>query len=102
VKHTKEQLQEYLDIKFDFDINEDLDEPISIRTYFSALLQQLWHDPQGFGGKRPFGNSDWYFEIYQALALHGAIEATFDDGYMGEFDEDAAHELVSLMIDEAL
>lgn len=67
----------------------------TIRNYLFKLLQAVWDEGEGFSGKRPFGNSDWEYELFTALGRAGLIKATFDaDGYLGEFDGDAARNLI--------
>ena len=50
---------------------------LTIGGYFQALLLRLWEEEEGFGGKRPFGNSGWKYDLYEALARS-----------RGEWDED--------------
>lgn len=45
----------------------------TIRDYLMKLLITLWDKEEGFSGKRPFGNSGWKLEIYDAL-IQGQIE----------------------------
>ena len=67
----------------------------TMRAYLQALLSRLWEEGEGFGGKRPFGNSAWEYELYLALARAGAIPAEFhEDGDMLKFDEPLARELI--------
>lgn len=51
----------------------------TIREYLIALLFNLWSEGEGFSGKRPFGNSAWEYEIYEALIAAGLVEGTFDE-----------------------
>lgn len=63
----------------------DINETLTIRQYFHKILKKLWYDPEGFGGKRPFGNSCWYFPIIYALVDAGAIAGTIErdeEGYV--------------------
>lgn len=72
----------WLDLEYYAD---DIDTTLTIRQYFHKILRKLWLDPEGFGGKRPFGNSCWYFPIIYALVEAGAIEGTVErdeDGYI--------------------
>jgi len=39
----------------------------TLGEYLLKLLLTLWDEKEGFSGKKPFGNSDWSFEIYQAM-----------------------------------
>lgn len=71
----------------------------TIRTYLVALLEQLWKWGEEFGGKRPFGNSGWEYELYTPLAKAGFISGTFDsDGYVDEMDSDAGRALITAAI----
>lgn len=51
----------------------------TIREYFLKLLSKVWKEEEGFDGKRPFGNSGWTSEVYNALYLSGMI-AEDDEG----------------------
>lgn len=47
--------------------------------------------------KSPFGNSDWQYDLYEAIARAGLVPARFDDdGDIDwlKFDKDQAHRLV--------
>ena len=69
------------------DINAVLDfeyarwdlEPCTIRHYLVELARQCWLKEECFGGKRPFGNSGWKFDVYGALAEGGFISGTKDE-----------------------
>lgn len=43
----------------------------TVREYLVALLHQLWTREDGFSGKRPFGNSGWQYEVYDAIEQAG-------------------------------
>lgn len=67
----------------------------TIREYLATLLRTLWIEKEGFNGKRPFGNSSWDFDIYDALIRGGAISGSFDaDGYIDDCDDEAGYRLV--------
>lgn len=67
----------------------------TVRDYLVELLRTVWIEDEGFSGKRPFGNSGWKYEVYEALAKEGLISAKFDsDGYLDHCDTDAADRLV--------
>lgn len=84
VKYVPEIIREsghWLDIKFYAD---DIGETLTIREYFHKLLYTLWEEQDGFSGKRPFGNSCWYFPVIYTLIEAGAIEGSVtrdEDGY---------------------
>lgn len=61
----------------------------TVRDYLVALLLRVWDEAEGFSGKRPFGNSGWQQDVYEALAHAGLVTATFDeDGYLDEIPDD--------------
>lgn len=64
---------EALDISFYY---ADLDETLTIRGYFKAMLDKLWEQGEGFSGKRPFGNSGWEADLQRPLVLAGVIDGT--------------------------
>ncbi len=55
--------------------------PVTLREYFHALLSTLWHEEEGFSGKRPFGNSGWQGDVYRPLAKAGYVTGD-EDGYV--------------------
>ena len=81
-----------LDLEFKSD---DLHITLTIREYFIRLLIELWNEGEGFNGKRPFGNSGWDYQIYQALVSNGIIEGVQDsDGFLEHFDQVEADKLI--------
>jgi len=67
----------------------------TIREYLVALLATLWAEGEGFSGKRPFGNSGWHWDLYEALVKAGQLPGTFDDdGYLEDVDKTKADELI--------
>jgi len=67
----------------------------TVREYLHSLVFDLWFDPDGFNGKRPFGSSGWQHNIYLPMVEAGIVEGTIDsDGYLDDFDEDAANDLI--------
>ena len=84
-----------LDIRFDSDAGDNL----TIRDYLMALLEMLWHEKEGFSGKRPFGNSGWEYELVSPLIKHGYIHGDFDeDGYVNTYDEKESNAYVRKLI----
>ena len=72
----------------------------TVREYLVTLLRKIWLEVEGFNGKRPFGNSSWEYEVYEALGRAGLIHVTFDsDGYVDELDRKAGDTLVLAAID---
>ena len=55
----------------------------TVREYLVELLLHLWHEGEGFSGKRPFGNSGWDHELFCALITGKAMAGVLDeDGYI--------------------
>ena len=73
----------------------------TIRGYLIALLEESWRWGEDWV-KRPFGNSGWQYDLYEALAKAGFIDGEFDaeDGYATEVDERAGHKLIADAIQE--
>lgn len=54
----------------------------TVREYLAALACQVWIEGEGFSGKRPFGNSDWYHDLQMACWLAGYVPGPRpEDGY---------------------
>lgn len=91
----------WLDVTF-YD-NTSLNREVTIREFFREMLAKLWYDPEGFSGKRPFGNSCWYFPVIYALVEAGAIKGFVtrdEDGYPedSQFDDKEADKFVQSLI----
>ena len=72
---------------------------ITIRDYLFKLLMMVWDEDEEFDGKRPFGNSNWDYELYLPLIKNGFIDGKLDeDGFIKYFDNKEAHEYVSGLI----
>ena len=63
-----------LEVRFSSDAGADL----SVREYLRMLLVSVWDEGEEFSGKRPFGNSDWECDIYDALVAAGFLPSTLD------------------------
>lgn len=62
----------------------------TVRDYLKKLLKDLWQKGDGFDGKRPFGNSNWEYDIYLALVVAGLVPGTLDeDGFLHEFSDES-------------
>jgi hypothetical protein len=72
----------------------------TVRGYLKALLRELWREGEGFSSKRPFGNSGWEYDLYEALVAAKAVAGSLDeDGRINEVDEKAANALILEAID---
>lgn len=69
--------------------------PGTLRDYLRTLLIKVWQEEQGFNGKRPFGNSGWQAEVYEALIRAGVLEGELDeDGFLERVDYGEGEALV--------
>lgn len=60
----------------------------TIRDYLTALLTRVWTENEEFSGKYPFGNSDWQYDLYGALADAGLINHDEKDEYVDTAEGD--------------
>lgn len=64
---------------FDVDLLDGNDAEVkTVGELFRKLLLKVWTEKDEFDGKRPFGNSDWEFEVYEALEEAGIGEDNDD------------------------
>lgn len=73
----------------------------TVHEYLIMLLATLWREQDDFSSKRPFGNSDWPFDLYRALMEADLITGTFDEwGGIEQVDGAGADRLINLAIQE--
>lgn len=65
-------------------------ENFTLREWFQRVLLKLIHETEAFSGKRPLGNSDWYFDIASTFVQHRLVE-----GKVGRWNGDS-WELISV------
>ena len=71
----------------------------TIGGYLKKLLLTLWNEKECFSSKRPFGNSGWEYEIYQALISAKVVDGKLDEcGYVDEVDYFTADGIIRLII----
>lgn len=75
-----------LDIKF----NCRFEDEITIRGYLQLLLESFWIKGESFDSKRPFGDSDYRYDLYLPLIDNGFIAGRIEDGFVVEINEEAA------------
>lgn len=63
----------------------------TIREYLAALAATVWY---GGSSKRPFGNSNWEGELYEALVTAGFLEGTEDEWGFIQVSDVEAHKLI--------
>lgn len=51
----------------------------TVREYLLRLLMTLIEEGESFSGKRPFGNSDWDWDLAAPLGIAGLIDCEIDD-----------------------
>lgn len=94
---TREDLQAALELRSDNDAGDN----ISIREYLQALLLSVWREGEYFDGKRPFGNSDWHYDLYKPLVETGIIYGKIHPyGYIEYIDDKKADALIIELIKE--
>ena len=68
----------------------------TVGEFLKMLLLQLWREAEGFSGKRPFGNSDWQYQVYASLINAGYEVGELDeDGYVETVDREKADKLIA-------
>ena len=86
---TDKGMRAALEVRFDSDAGNG----ITVRDYLRKLLEAVWVEEEEFNGKRPFGNSLWKLEVFDALVRTGFIEGTINtDGYNMNPAQDRAAE----------
>jgi len=81
-----------LDLKFK---SEDLGKKVTIRQFFFELMKIFWYDPEGFSGKRPFGNSGWDSDLIICLVKNKLIKGKLDeDGYLEDYSNKECDQFV--------
>ena len=68
--------------------SSDFKEPVTLKDYLRDILVELWCTGEGFSGKRPLGNSDWQYCIYQSIS--GKEEFTMQEAQVIDRDIKAA------------
>jgi hypothetical protein len=71
----------------------------TIREYLVELATAVWRQGEGFSGKRPFGNSDWQWDLSLALADAGMVPVTVNRWNDRVPDHDAAAALIERALD---
>jgi hypothetical protein len=72
-----------------------------LKDYLKDLLLTMWREGESFSGKRPFGNSGWQYDVYQAMIKHKHLKGKLDeDGYVDECDTNEADAIIENLIHE--
>lgn len=81
-------------------MNDEDSGATSVKDYLKRLLRTLWIEKDSFGGKRPFGNSGWSWDLYKPLIEAGYIRGRYDDeGYLEDCDDRAGFALIQAAIE---
>lgn len=60
----------------------------TVGGYLVALVHTLWTEEESFSGKRPFGNSGWYSDLWKPFITHEVVTGSLDeDGYVEYIDD---------------
>lgn len=74
--------KEILELKFH---SNDLRKTVTVKDFFKELLKRLFKEMECFSGKRPFGNSDWEYDMCACFIKNGIVDGKIDeDGYIYE------------------
>jgi hypothetical protein len=97
---TDNKYEAALNVRFYCDAADD---EISIRDYLFMLLDKLWDTKESFSGRRPFGNSDWEYDLFSPLVHGGFISGDIDEyGDVSYLDYQEAYLFVSKLIKVAI
>lgn len=69
-----------------------------IRDYLCELLLNVWEERETFSGKRPFGNSNWEYDLYKPLVKNGVVEGKMNEDYLESINEKQANNLIRSLI----
>ena len=72
----------------------------TIGEYLQKLLFELWTEGERFSGKRPFGDSDWEYELFYPLCDAGLVSYRLGgDGEYCDIDSKYGSSLIFSAID---
>jgi len=97
---TDDKYKAALNVRFYCDVSDDV---VSVRDYLFMLLDKLWDEKESFSGKRPFGNSDWEYDLFSPLVHEGFISGEVNAcGDIVWLDYQEACQFVSKLIKVAI
>jgi hypothetical protein len=92
--------EEILELTLQSPISSIVGNNVTIREYLRLLLSKVWNREEGFSGKRPFGISNWQYDLYIPLVKANVIDGKIDeDGFLEEVDDKAGHDIINDLID---
>lgn len=76
----------------------------TIGEYLALLLTGVIVEEECFNGKRPFGNSDWWYDLAHALIESGAVKGEIDNewGDISGYDNKEVDSVLTRAAMEAL
>lgn len=93
-------------VDLDEALNSSIDDEMTIKEFLKTCLIKLWQEGEGFSGKRPLGNSGWYYDVIYALARNNILKSVKTVDEYGEIEynlakgeENRADKLVTQMIE---
>lgn len=78
--------------------SNDIGKNCTVRAYLAKLLCTLIEEEESFSGKRPFGNSGWFWGFYEPLVKSGLVAGEFLDGEVDGVDSLAAEKAIKKAI----
>lgn len=74
---------------------------LTLKEYLKETLLTFIREGESFSGKRPFGNSDWDWQIYKGLiALDNSLGTLDEDGYIATVDSEACDRIIVKCVKE--
>jgi len=52
---------------------------MTIREFLKEILMRCWDEYDCFYGKRPFGDSGWQWDLYEAIGKAKKVPCAYDD-----------------------
>ena len=85
-------------LKLEF-YSRDFRKFITIKEWLQKLLIKLIEQGEGFDGKRPFGNSDWVYDVAECFIINGIIkgEKVEDEDYYEYLYDDLDLKLIEIV-----
>lgn len=95
---TSAQIQAALNVTVQDDSGD-----LTLKEYLICLLETVWDKKERFDGKRPFGNSAWYLDVFYSLCRAGLIDGEKnEDGEVYKVDEKQGEAIVIAAIKSLL
>lgn len=93
---TLDRLQEIADLEF---TSIEFDSEFSVRQWLRELLCRVWIEKDNFSGKKAFGNSDWEYDLYIALAENNIINGSVNEDNDWEIEQDQIEKADKIILD---